>query len=406
MPHQVNRRKFIQSSTIAGLGLGLAGSSALAATLAPPASAPPPRSANRLPRWRGFNLLDFFSPDPRNRRRGTPEDHLRWIADWGFDFVRLPMAYPYYLDIDHTKPVTPDDVLRIDPRRVDEIDRLVTLAHKHGLHVSLNLHRAPGYCVNAGFHEPYNLWRDQAALDAFCFHWSMWAERYRAVSPDRISFDLVNEPSMREDMNDQHSPKSSVPGDVYRRVAQAAANAIRTANPAHLVIADGNDTGTRVIPELADLNIGQSCRGYYPGVISHYRAPWAFEDAAHMPEPRWPGEVEWRKTDAKTGQTKAWTEKLSPAMLDKFYQPWIELMQQGVGVHCGECGCWNKTPHAVFLAWFGDVLDILTTNGIGYALWEFEGDFGILNSGRADVAYEDWHGQKLDRQLLELLRKH
>ena len=77
-----------------------------------------------------------------------------------------------------------------------------------------------------------------------------------------------------------------------------------------------------------------------------------------------------------------------------------------VGVHCGECGCWNQTPHAVFLAWFGDVLDILTSNGIGYALWQFDGDFGLLNSGRADVAYENWHGQKLDRKLLELLKKN
>jgi len=283
MPNRINRRKFIQSSTVVGIGLGLAGSSLFGATSVPPA---PVR--NKLPRWRGFNLLDFFSPDPRNHRPGTSEDHLRWIADWGFDFVRLPMAYPYYLDIDRTKPVTPDDVLRIDPRRIDEIDRLVALAHKHGLHVSLNLHRAPGYCVNAGFREPYNLWRDQAALDAFCFHWSLWATRYRAVSPARISFDLVNEPSMREDMNDQHSKRSSVPGADYRRVAQAAAAAIRAASPAHLVVADGNDTGSTVIPELADLNIAQSCRGYHPGIISHFKAPWAFKDIDNLPVPVWP----------------------------------------------------------------------------------------------------------------------
>jgi hypothetical protein len=52
------------------------------------------------------------------------------------------------------------------------------------------------------------------------------------------------------------------------------------------------------------------------------------------------------------------------------------------------------------------VLDILTRNNIGYALWEFSGDFGVLNSGRDDVAYEDWHGQKLDRKFLNLLMKY
>ncbi|MBK8477409.1 MAG: cellulase family glycosylhydrolase [Opitutaceae bacterium] len=400
MSNPINRRQFLQSTTAAGIGLGVAG----AALFGRPATTGSTRNA--LPRWRGFNLLDFFGPDPQQSRPGTTEDHLRWIADWGFDFVRLPMAYPYYLDIDRSKPVTPRSVRRIDPRRVDEVDRLVSLAHKHGLHVSLNLHRAPGYCVNAGFHEPFNLWRDPEALDAFCFHWSMWAQRYAQVSPERLSFDLVNEPSMREDMNDQHSRRSSVPGAAYRRVAQAAAAAIRAANPARLIIADGNDTGTTVIPELADLGIAQSCRGYHPGIVSHYRAPWAFKDTASLPEPRWPGTVEYHEADPVTGKTTVRTEKLGREMLEEAYRPWIALKEQGVGVHCGECGCWNQTPHTVFLAWFGDVLDILTAQGIGYALWEFAGDFGILNSGRADVAYEDWHGHKLDRQLLELLKKY
>jgi len=92
--------------------------------------------------------------------------------------------------------------------------------------------------------------------------------------------------------------------------------------------------------------------------------------------------------------------------LEEFYQPWIDLVKQGVGVHCGECGCYRETPHAVFLAWFGDVLDILTENQIGYALWNFRGDFGVLDSGRKDVEYEDWYGHKLDRKMLELLKRH
>jgi hypothetical protein len=90
-------------------------------------------------------------------------------------------------------------------------------------------------------------------------------------------------------------------------------------------------------------------------------------------------------------------------MLEEFYAPWIDIVKNGVGVHCGECGCYNKTPHEVFLAWFGDVLDILGSNGIGFALWEFAGTFGILNSDREDVEYEDWYGYKLDRKLLNLL---
>lgn len=375
---KIRRREFIGQ---AALGLG-----ALATTgfdVLP---------ANKLPRWRGFNLLDFFSPDPRNPRLKTREDHFKWLQGWGFDFVRLPIAYPAYLDIDRNKNIGPEDTYRIDNKAVDQINDVVELAWKYGLHVSLNLHRAPGYCVNAGFHEPFNLWRDAAAQDAFYFHWNMWARLYKSASRDKISFDLVNEPSMREDMNDQHSKRSSVPGDVYRLVASRAADAIRKENADRIVIADGNDVGSKVIPEIADLDIGQSCRGYFPGIISHYKAPWAIKDIDNLPEPKWPGQV---------GK-----DYLSREMLEKFYAPWIGLKNQGVGVHCGECGCFNKTPHEVFLAWFGDVLDILTSNGIGYALWELEGSFGLINSGRADVAYEDWYGQKLDRKLLSLLQKY
>ena len=60
----------------------------------------------------------------------------------------------------------------------------------------------------------------------------------------------------------------------------------------------------------------------------------------------------------------------------------------------------------MFLAWFGDVLDVLTDNQIVYALWNFRGDFGVLDSGRKDVQYEDWHGHQLDRKMLDLLKKH
>jgi len=347
---------------------------------------------NPLPAWKGFNLLDFFSPNPASARPATTEDHFRWMRDWGFDFVRIPMAYPSYLDIDRSRDIAPDDVYKVDERAVDRIDTLVMMAQKYKMHVSLNLHRAPGYCVNAGFNEPYNLWTDKAAQDAFCFHWNMWARRYKEFSRKKISFDLVNEPSMREDMNDQHSKRSAVPGDAYRRVAMAAADAIRKENSRRIIIADGNNVGNTVIPELVDLDIAQSCRGYNPGIISHYKAPWANKDPDNLPEPKWPGQVGDRY--------------LSRELLETYYKPWIELSKQGVGVHCGECGCWNKTPHDVFLAWFEDLLDILHENKIGFSLWEFSGSFGILNSGRTDVAYEDWHGNKLDRKLLNLLRKY
>lgn len=378
----MDRRIFIKNTGLIAAGLGLSNASALAIET---------KVKNKLPKWKGFNLTDFFSPDPLRPRRTTTDEQLKWMRDWGFDFIRLPMAYPYYLKFDRSRPIKPEEVYQIDEEMVERIDKLVQMAHKHNLHVSLNLHRAPGYCINAGFNEPYNLWKDQEAQNAFYHHWNFWAKRYKNVSNKKISFDLLNEPAMREDMNDQHSKSSAIPGELYREVARSAAEAIWKENISHLVIADGNKVGNDPTPELANLNIAQSCRGYYPGIISHYKAPWANKEPDKLPVPVYPGQVG--------------NQYLNREMLEKYYQPWIDLMKSGVGVHCGECGAWNKTPHDVFLAWFGDVLNILSTNGIGFALWEYVGDFGILNSGRTDVAYEDWYGYKLDRKLLTLLQK-
>ena len=385
--NHINRRQFIKNSTFAAAAVTLTGTAAFT-------SSSPSGSDNPLPRWKGFNLLDYFSPVPPSKKSSswTTEDDLKWMSDWGFDFVRIPMAYPRYLSFDRSRDIKADEVCNVDPAVLDDIDKLVYSAQKHGLHVSLNLHRAPGYCINAGFHEPFNLWKDKDARDAFDAHWGIWAKRYKGIDKDKLSFDLLNEPAYIDDMNNQFAKKGPVPGEIYREVAAGAVKAIRDVSPDRLIIADGNGGGNDVIPELIDLGVAQSCRGYYPGLISHYQAPWVWKDPSKAPVPVWPGTIDGKYY----GREK----------LEEYYKPWIELAGKGIGVHCGESGCWKKTPHNIFLAWFGDVVDILSKNGIGYALWNFRGDFGILDSGRTDAEYTDWYGHKLDTKLLALLKKY
>ncbi len=380
----MKRRTFIKNTGFIAAGVGLSGT-----ILASNFSA---MSKNKLPRWRGFNLLDYFVATSKDGFFDSTEDDFKWMAEWGFDFVRLPMAYPRYIKFDPAKNITPDDVYNINEEEVDRVQSLVEKANKHGIHVSLNLHRAPGFCVNAGFNEPYNLWKDDEAQKAFYFHWGMWAKRFASLSQKQISFDLVNEPCTREDMNDQFSKRGPIPGELYRKVILNATKEIRKYNSNHLVIADGNNVGGDVIPEVFDLNVGQSCRGYFPHQISHYRAPWVYKNPDDAPNPVWPGTIDGKYYSKKS--------------LENYYAQWIDAVNKGVGVHCGECGSWKATPHDVFLAWFEDVVSVLTEHGIGYALWNFRGDFGILDSGRADVDYEDWHGHKLDRKLLTMLQKY
>lgn len=256
------------------------------------------------------------------------------------------------------------------------------LGRRYKLHVCLNFHRAPGFSVNRDWVDPSNLWKDREPLEAFCFHWYMLAQRYRGIASEALSFNLVNEPE---------SVSEKMSRDDHARVIRAATSAIREVDPERLIIVDGLRWGRQPSPELADLGVGQSCRAYDPFPFTHYKATWV--DSTKFPEPVWPG-------------PQMGDEHWDRERLKKHYEPWVELARQGVGVHCGEGGVFRFTPHQLVLAWWRDVLEVLREANIGYAVWNFRGPFGVLDSQRDDVSYEDWHGHKLDRKLLKLLQAY
>jgi endoglucanase len=87
-------------------------------------------------------------------------------------------------------------------------------------------------------------------------------------------------------------------------------------------------------------------------------------------------------------------------------EPWKEAESHGIGIMVGEWGVFNKTPHDVVLRWAEDCLRNWRDAGWGWAMWNFRGAIGILDSDRADVHYEDFEGHKLDREFLNLLQRY
>ena len=313
---------------------------------------------------------------PAGRGRFFEED-FHWISDWGFNFVRLPLSY-----LNWSGPEAP---LVIDEAALAPVDGAIEWGRRAGLHVNLSLHHVPGYCINATPRpEPFRLWRDDAAVEAFIHHWHFLARRYAGVSTADLSFDLVNEP---------HGQPEERPG--HDRAVRAAVRTIRAVTPDRLIVADGWNGGNDPHPTLVDLRIGQSCRGYAPASLTHYQAWWSDPRIEGLTTP-----PTWPLKDPLTG---GWWDRKK---LEESYRPWRALLEAGIGVHCGECGCWTHTPHATMLAWMDDLLSVLTDAGIGWALWNFRGSFGLLDTGRTDVPLADWHGHTLDRELLTLLQRH
>lgn len=477
-----------------------------------------PASAQELPRWRGFNLLNKFMLEWSNGP--FEEEDFRLIHELGFNFVRLPMDYRVW--------IVDGDWRRFNEAVFKEIDQAVAWGGRYGIHVCICFHRAPGYTV-AQPEEAANLWTDPEAQAVCAQHWAHFARRYQGIPNERLSFNLFNEPG-------------EVSGGDYARVAKILVDAIRTEDPERLIIADGPYWGRKPCPELIPLGVAQATRGYEPSNISHYRAEWI--DSKGMPEPTWPlpltnqflfgpgkpelqaplriegpfadglelrvrigtvsvrghlvvsadgaaiwehefvcgpGDGEWKEavfkeewqayqnrydrdysitvpkgaaavelnntegdwmsivevgvrapgaTDGAEGVLhlmvawgtpnppiavvhgdEGWTF-VSPEMVDReslwrdFVVPWQSVERQGVGVMVGEWGAYNKTPHAVTLRWMEDCLRNWQAAGWGWALWNFRGSFGVLDSGREDVVYEAWRGHGLDRGMLELLQQY
>ena len=63
----MKRRTFIRNTSLAATALTLQ-QSGLASFKS---------NQNKLPKWKGFNLTDFFSPDPSRSGNQTTEDHLK-----------------------------------------------------------------------------------------------------------------------------------------------------------------------------------------------------------------------------------------------------------------------------------------------------------------------------------------
>lgn len=357
----MKRRTFLQTTALA--------TAALATGSLPGARAANTKTlAAKLPRWRGFNLTEKFVARPGGNPP-FPDSDFALLHEWGFDFTRLPMSYLCWS--------SQEDMRQMREPELKHLDAAVASGRKHGVHICFNLHRAPGYCVNLP-REPLDLWKDEPAQAACAFQWGQLARRFKGVPSEALSFDLLNEPA-------------NVSEATYAGVVRRLVQAIRAEDPDRLIIADGLQWGREPVFSLAELGLAQSTRGYDPMEISHYQANW-IQGSEKWPVPTWP----LHQTNGQVVD-KAFLQKDRIA-------PWQALERKGVGVHVGEWGAHNRTPHAVVLAWMRDQLELWRAAGWGWALWNLRGSFGVLDSQRSDVEYEAYRGHKLDRKMLAVLQ--
>ena len=342
------------------------------------AAAEAPRQWRPKARLCGFNLLGMFCKTKMaagdKRIFGYfPEDRFRWMRGWGFNFARLPLDYRFF--------VKEGDWMSLDEAQLRKLDAAVACGRKYGIHVNIDFHRAPGYCINPPA-EPKQLFTDPEPLTAFTNLWATLARRYRGIPNDELTFDLVNEPA---EINGATQER-------YVKVAKAAIAAIRAEDSERFIMSDAWGCGNCPAEGLHPMpyNVGESIHPYSPHTVTHFgvKAAWLPQKGACPP---WPPE------GCDSG--RQW-------FLDNYFACWKGVESEGCYLHLGEFGTYFKCPHATALAWTEDLLSIAKEKGLGWAMWNLDGAFGLLDSGRGDCELEDFEGHKLDRAMLNLLLKY
>ncbi|MBR1870247.1 MAG: cellulase family glycosylhydrolase [Kiritimatiellae bacterium] len=316
-------------------------------------------------RWRGFNITDLsrFEPAHESAPPHFVEDDFVFMREHGFNFARIPLDYRFLEK----------------PYGIAELDRAVALGRANSIHVQICLHRIPGYCASGPLPGERSIFSDDATLEHACKIWERLAARYKGIPNEELSFNLFNEPDYMDEA-------------AYARASRALAEAIRKKDPSRFIIADGLGYGRiapRSLEDLPSAGFGWHC--YDPFGVTHYLTPWNNPEGVSA-KPVWPLQEtpprDWLLQE--TFRSKGWADAISA----------------GAFVYVGEFGVWRKTPHEIALGLMEDQLSLWRELSCGWALWNLRGEFGVMDSNRADVDYESWRGHKLDRAMLDLLKKY
>lgn len=344
----------------------LASLSFVQAQIAPLSTVP----ASRLAHIRhGVNLSEWFAQvwDPKGY---TKEHFQNWttsaditlIKSAGFDHVRLSVNPQPMMDAERRQNGTAE--------YFGYLDAAIKMSLDAGLAVEIDMHPDSDFKARL---------KDDDFVERFADFWRMVAQHYSSWDPDRVFFEILNEPEMR---------------DAYRwyGVEAKLATAIRQGAPAHTIIAAGakwdDDDDMIFLEPLRDPNVIYVFHFYEPHIFTHQGATWgsyywhwlkglhypsspenAAQVAAAVPEPidrlyviRY-GQDHWdaSRIDAEISQAADWAK------------------QHGVPLICNEFGVYRAfSDPQDRAAWIKDTRTSLERHNIGWAMWDYSGSFGVV----------------------------
>jgi len=320
----------------------------------------------------GINISDWFAQvyDPNGFTKQhfdtaiTAHD-LDLIQAMGFDHVRLSVDPKPMFHVRQAEQIASDEL--------NYLDAAVKMILDRGLAVEINIFADSEFKTK--------LAADDEFVEQFADFWRALAAHYASLDAERVFFEILNEPEGR---------------DRYRwyGVEAKLATAIREGAPGNTIIATGahwsDDDDLVFLEPLRDANVIYAFHFYESHLFTHQGATWSsnfWHELKGVPYPSTPENVQaaaaelpdavhrlqvvrygldrWNaeRIDGEIGQVAAWAER------------W------GVPVECDEFGVYrqNADPEDR-AAWLRDVRTALEKRGIGWAMWEYHGGFGVVTA--------------------------
>ena len=313
--------------------------------------------------WNGTrarHFSDFVKPDEVKARQQGLTD----MARAGFKTVRIPVCFGAWASLD--KPYRWDA-----PAALAAPDSLLNWALANKLTVIIDLHHVEfdGSIPGAD------------STDRVVWLWQQLAERYKHTDPDRVLFELRNEP---HDMT----------ADAWRMQANRLIETVRGIAPNHTLIVgfhdwNGRDAMLRSEP-FADPNIIYTFHFYDPFIFTHQGAGWAgagLPDLKNVPFPANPATRITVPASAKgTWIERAIANYANEATYNVVFQriqaakTWSDA--KGVPIFLGEFGSYNLNADPDSRCRHAESIYVaLGRFNIPSAWWEWDAGFSMFQKG-------------------------
>jgi len=220
----------------------------------------------------------------------------------------------------------------------------------------------------------------QDGADRFLMLWQVLARHFADRDPDRFFFELMNESEVQ---------------DSYRwaGLQNAVVAAIRAIDTRHTILASGAHYDSiedlLAIEPLADPNVIYTFHFYEPYAFTHQGASWGSTEWNYykdIPYPATPAQLE-AQLKAVPGDLARYRLFLyaaagwnRTAISQRLAFPAAWARTRNVPLVCNEFGAFRDTaPPDSRSRYLTDVRSALEENGIGWAMWDWSGNFGLVH---------------------------